>query len=163
VTDNTGDDQEPVIEGALIAWIGEDTVNGDTDVFLFDGEVIANLSTATGDVGLLSLSKKCLAWAEDDTNDDEVFLWEKGVVTQVTDNGVDDLNPVNVGNKIAWLFNDPNGRNGQIAYRNSKGVITQITNCGVNRRVGFNGKSIVWERTEVDREIYIFPGKTKLP
>ncbi len=164
LTDNAGDDQDPVIEGTLIAWIGDDTVNGDTDVFLFDGEVITNISIATGNVvGTLSLSKKCLTWTEDDENDNEIFLWQKGVVTQVTDNGVDDWSPVNVGNKIAWLYDDPNGRNSQIAYRNSKGVTTQITNCGINRRIAFNGKSVVWERTEVDREIYIFPGKTKLP
>jgi hypothetical protein len=164
LTTNTGDDQDPVIEGKLIAWIGDDLVNGDTDVFLFDGEVITNISTATGNVvGNLSLSKKCLAWAEDDTNDDEIFLWQKGVVTQVTNNDFDDNSVVNVGNKVVWLYNDPNGNNNQIAYHNSKGVITQITNSGNNRRIAFNGKSIVWERTEVDREIYIFPGKTKLP
>lgn len=164
LTDNAGDDQYPVIEGNLIAWIGDDLVNGDTDVFLFDGEVIANLSTATGNVvGSLSLSKKCLAWAEDDENDDEIFMWQKGVVTQVTNNDDDDNGVVNVGTKMAWLYDDPNGNPNQIFYRNSKGVITQITNSGNNRTLAFNGKSIVWDRTVVDREIYIFPGKTRLP
>jgi hypothetical protein len=164
LTDSVGDDQNPVIEGKLVAWVGDDTVNGDTDVFVFDGMTTTNISLATDDVGgALSISKKCVAWSENDGVDAEVYLYEKGVVTQITDNAIEDTNVANYGNKLVWFYDDPNGNNNQVMYRNGKGLVTQLTNTKTNSNLQFNGKSVVWQRTEVDREIYIFPGKTKLP
>jgi len=166
LTNNAVDDSKPVIEGNLIAWITFDSVGTDTDVMLFDGTTTVPLSTATDDVnGNLSLVKKCLAWSENDGSDNEIFLWEKGVVTRITDNAEDDESVANYGNKLVWLWQDPRSTQFEVMYRNSKGLITPITNNDRRDRTPcFNGKTIFWQRSvSGNGDIYYFPGKTKLP
>jgi len=69
-----------------------------------------------------------VVWWGYDGNDNEIFRYSKGTVTQITDNGYDDYTPqINLQGKIVWYGSD--GNDNEI-FRYSKGSITQITDNG---------------------------------
>jgi len=166
LTNNATADRYPCIEGNLVAWQGRDG-SSQVAVFLYDGNTTRQLSTTPGNATLTvpRISRQCIVWPANNPlgSNQEIFLWQQGVTTQITDNYRDNYEPHNIGNKIVWTHAD--GHDEEIFFYNGKGVIAQLTNNSQNDNdPHFNGKAAVWVGFDgEDVEIYLFPGKTKLP
>jgi hypothetical protein len=166
LTNNATNDRFPQIEGDSIVWQGRDG-SDNVVVMLHDGETTTQISTTHGDLSFTTplINKQCVVWTADDAlgGDFEIFLWRKGVVTQITDNNTADYFPVNAGPKIAWLGSD--GHDDEVMFYNGKGVTVRLTNNSVTETdLRYNGKSLVWVASDgEDLEIFAFPDKRKLP
>jgi hypothetical protein len=156
--------QNPCIEGGLIAWRGQDA--GVWGIYLHDGVATTKISTsaATAVSGMPRISRKCIVWtAVGNGGNQDVFLWDKGVVTQVTNTPADEAMPVNYGRKVAWVVDD--GNDYEVMYFNGKDLTAQLSNnATIDHGQQINGKAVVWMTFDgVDMEINLYPGKLKLP
>jgi len=90
-------------------------------------------------------------------SDEEIYLYSKGTITQITDNDKADYNPlINSKGQIVWYGWD--GNDWEI-FLYSKGVITQITdNDYDDRDPQINSKGeIVWHGSDGnDWEIFLY-------
>ncbi len=93
-----------------------------------------------------------VVWHESDGNDDEIFLYSKGNITQITDNDYHDQNPrINSKGQIVWQGWDGND---QEIFLYSEGTITQITDNDYNNynpEINSEGQ-IVWHGFDGNNE-----------
>lgn len=155
--------RNPDIEGKMIVWLARfDSV---WHVYLDDGGEISQLSVAACSAATVPrLSRKCVVWAgPGNDGKQDIFLWQKGTLSQVTDTPEDEINPVHFGPQIAWVVSD--GNDFEIMYYNGKGLFAQLSNnATIDHGQQINGRSVVWMNNDgVDMEINVYPGKLKLP
>lgn len=104
ITDNDIDDVHPSLYNGQIAW-----VRGDPDFFgdiiLWDGTDETKLNQgnlfASG-IPHLHDGKVVFSMGSFFSGDSEVYLWDNGNLQQITDDDVDNLNPVMHNGMIAW-------------------------------------------------------------
>ncbi len=162
--DNAIVKRHPCIEGKMIAWLGQDA--GTWGIYLHDGVATTKISTTEASTtnGLPRISRQCLVWTgAGNGGQQDVYLWDKGVVTQVTDTPEEELFPVNFGRKVAWVVSD--GNDYEIMYDNGKDIIAQLSNnATIDHGQQISAKAVVWMTSDdVDMEINLYPGKLKLP
>lgn len=107
VTDNDFDDADRVytnelsISEGLIIWTAYD---GDA-VFVYENGEVKELPSGDNNYSPVASFGKAV-WAAWDGNDTEIYLYENGLVTQLTDNSYDDYSPVITGNYLTWINRD---------------------------------------------------------
>jgi hypothetical protein len=147
-----GTDDRPVIEGNLIAWIGENDVS--YTVYLYDGIQLQDLGNGT-DPQAIVLSGGTVTWQE---RDDNVYAWRKGTLTPLGEGRY----PCAYGDLVAWSL----GANLNIVVHNlKKGTeikLTSNSNADMASRLG-KGR-IAWQCDVAGKgKIFTFPGPQKMP
>ena len=108
ITDNDYEDSFPVVSGKNLFWRGKEGGSStDYDVFFYKGTVPIKLTVNEyNDNG--SISGDNVVWSVYDGVDNEIFFYEGGNVTQLTDNSTDDANPAISGKNVVWRRHDGN-------------------------------------------------------
>jgi hypothetical protein len=106
---------------------------GDIVLYHIDTHTSENLTSAAEPAFGGRVSEGNVAWYGWDGNDLEIFFLKDGVVTQLTDNSVEDRGPVVWGNTVAWMGWD--GSDYEIFYFDGSRV-RQVTDNDLNDRMG---------------------------
>lgn len=135
----TNFDFAPSVSGTSIAYL-----RGNSNLFGADLMLGASrLSDKTSVFSFPSNDDGKVAWSEYDGSDLEIYYYDDGDITQVTNNSLDDYYPKTHNGGIVWAQDD--GNDMEIMYWNGS-TITQITNNDkddTNPSL-YNGK-IVWQ------------------
>lgn len=108
ITDNDYEDSAPIVSGKNMLWRGKDGGSGsDYDLFFYKGTVPIKLTVNEyNDNG--SISGDNVVWSSYDGVDNEIFFYEGGNITQLTDNSTDDAYPKISGKNVVWRVHDGN-------------------------------------------------------
>lgn len=146
-------DFAPSVSGETIAYLRTNGVFLGADLMLG----ASRLSDKTSVFSFPSNYDGKVAWSEYDGSDSEIFYYDNGNITQLTNNALDDSFPKIHNGGIAWAQND--GNDSEIMYWNGS-TITQITNNDkddINPSL-YNGK-IAWQYNDgTDYEIKYWDG-----
>jgi hypothetical protein len=90
-------EESRLISGGAVAWRGAQTVH------LYDGSSTHAIATTKGYSVSLDHQAGRLAWTTSDGKDSEVFLYEGGLITQLTSDDVEDRRPQLWGTAVLWI------------------------------------------------------------
>jgi hypothetical protein len=90
-------EESRLISGGAVAWRGAQTIH------LHDGSSTHAIATTKGYSVSLDLQGGRLAWSTSDGKDGEVFVYESGLITQLTSDDVDDRRPQLWGTAVLWI------------------------------------------------------------
>ncbi|MBM4354479.1 MAG: hypothetical protein FJ109_11925 [Deltaproteobacteria bacterium] len=103
LTDNDVNDLDPITENGKVVWRRYD--GHDYEIAFYTGAVVTQLTNDNNEKGPPDLSQGRVVWAAKGTglfDDWEVFTYKAGKILQVTANGIQDVAPVVLGDRIAW-------------------------------------------------------------
>ncbi len=110
LTDNDVDDSAPAIDGNTVVWQAVDEIEGDTDIFYWQGGNILNLTQTAYSEFAPAVDADRVAWTarltDGDPNSDEIMLWDAGVLSQLTENQVSDGYADVSGAHVVWEQDD---------------------------------------------------------
>lgn len=163
LTNNGGADAEPTVFGNSIVWQSSTTSAPndsitDFDIMHYDGSTVTNLTQSlfTSNNTHADIDGTNVVWQGFDGNDWEIFLFDGSAISQLTNNNVDELNPVVSGDYIAWSGDDGNDTE-IFRYSLTSAAVTQITDNVFNDVLPslFND-TVAWQGFDGnDYEIYV--------
>ncbi len=150
----TLDDQNKIglqIDGNNFIWQGYN--NNGSWIYLCNGSSITEISHNSWNYAQYpQISGNKVVWYVDDsTGDREIFFFDGTTVIQLTDNSIEDLDPVIDGDYIAWIAD-----NKVFFYDGS--AITQVfdNNGRILRNLQISGNNLVWSADDgSDEQIYL--------
>lgn len=159
LTDNTGDDIEPVFSGALTAWRGWD--GHFFQVFVNDGVATTQITSDPNDHAHVRISGSLVVWQGWDGHDYEIYRWDGTQTTQITSNDADDLAPEIDGTRIVWFGGTP--ANYQVFEYDGTQIVQLTSTTGPNVYPQIKGVRVVWQGWDGhDYEIFYFDGTSTL-
>ena len=103
---------KPSLHNGSIAFAGWKTSTGSSQVYLYDGNSVSQISNSTVRVLYSSLHSNQVAWAEfvggTDNSNTEIIFYDGSSIRQLTDNNVKDVAPSLYNGQIAWSSFDGN-------------------------------------------------------
>jgi hypothetical protein len=96
-------------------------------------------------------------WQSWDGNDSEIYLWEGGTTTNISNNSTSDGSPAISGSNVVWQGHDGNDYE---IYLWEGGTTTQITSSSrTDMDPAISGSNVVWGGHDGnDYEIYLMRG-----
>ena len=157
ITNNSTYDNYPFIDidGIKIVWRGEDPIQGDKEIYLWDGQQIINISNNNTDDHFPTIFNGKIVWSSFKNGHWQLMLFKDGVVYQLTNYNYANFRSWLDGEDLVW--NQIRGDCEYVMYMNlATGEVRQISNteCALYRPCIHN-KVIVWSGWDGnDYEIY---------
>lgn len=104
LTFNDATEREVGVSGGRVAWISGE--GGEAEVFVFDGRTVSPVTATPVEESALSIDGASLVWqaprAGDPVADGEIFLHDGARLVQLTDDRLEDMDPIVRGARVAW-------------------------------------------------------------
>ncbi|HAG83827.1 MAG TPA: calcium-binding protein [Cyanobacteria bacterium UBA12227] len=133
----------------------------DTEIFLYDGSQIIQLTDNNTNDSLPQISGNNVVWRGFDGDDDEIYLYNGSTTIQLTDNNLADKDPQVSGNKVIWQGFD--GNDTEIFFYNGSKVIQLTNNNYEDQQPQLSGTNVIWRGFDGhDTEIYLYNGSSTI-
>jgi Calx-beta domain/RTX calcium-binding nonapeptide repeat (4 copies) len=156
---------DAVSSGTNIAWSAYDPINGNYDVYLYNGTTTTNLSisSSTND-NYAAISGNRVVWTAND-GDGEIYYYNGTTTVNLSNNTVDDRGAKISGTNIVWERYDTVGSVYQLVFSNGT-TTTQLTNHTSTNYYGItdyhiDGNKVAWSEYNYlngNNEIYLYNG-----
>jgi len=124
------------------------------------GWTITRLTVNDYDDEYPQISGTNVAWAGDDGNDSEIFLYDGNTITQLTDNSYNDLSPRISGSNVVWKGRPGSGY--EIFYYDGNTTTYLSDSSTYNEGPQISGSNVVWygKGSGFFDEIFYYDGNT---
>jgi hypothetical protein len=158
LTNNSVIDLFPQVSDSLVAWRQQSDPNG--ELMLNDGAQTAPISSYGPSTNQRDLHGDRLVWSEHDGQQYDVYLYDSGVITRLTNTSAPDVSPAVSDVWTAWQVLDPNDFSVTIATHafNGTAIVDLPVTPHFNAPLASNSFVVTWESYRVPEP----PGLTLL-
>jgi hypothetical protein len=172
LTDNTYDESGLGISGSYAVWSQISVNNGPTEVYLYDGSTVFNISNdpsnrdqhvdvnAKGQAVWMKIGPLTGSW------EDEIFLYDgTGAAINISNNTAyrDSFPSISENGYVVWQREWPPEATSAEIYLYDGSTVSNISNDPFNKdkdpRISSDGQAVCWSKyVDTDREIYLYDG-----